>query len=198
MTVQQLERSATKRARGAASGGARADAPGRRAPARFGSTRHVPAGHLPTEHVTSGHLPTERRSRERRSVERSSARRRPPNGRPPSAVLPSVRAVVACPQNRQAGYRLGRWARLTLTSTVVAVALLLATGVVGGDGRSASDAAVVVTAPGDTLWSVAADAAGGSAVGTHIDTLRSLNHLEGWAADAELPVGMTLSVPYVG
>lgn len=131
-------------------------------------------------------------------AERSPARRRPATGRPQSAVLPVLRPVAACSPTRQVGYRLGRWARLTLTSTVVVLGLLFATGALGGDGRSASDAAVVVVGSGDTLWSVAADAAGGSAVGTRIDTIRDLNHLEGWAADAVLPVGMTLFVPYVG
>lgn len=153
---------------------------------------------LPRNPADSGVRVPARLPAERRPAERTPARRRPPAGWVPSAALPIARPVAACSPTRRAGYRLGRWARLTLTLTVLVLGLLLATGALGGDGRSASDAAVVVVGSGDTLWSVAAHAAGGPAVGTRIDTIRALNHLEGWAADAELPVGMTLSVPYTG
>lgn len=131
-------------------------------------------------------------------VERAPARRRPAPGHPRSVDVPVLRPVAVCPQPRAGGYRLGRWARLTITMTVLALGLLFVTGALGAEGRVATDAAVVVVGAGETLWSVAADAAGGPAVGTRVESIRALNDLDGWAADAVLPAGMSLLVPAFG
>jgi len=87
---------------------------------------------------------------------------------------------------------MGRWARLTLTVTVLAAAVVIAVSLTAG---SAPAALVDVTvAPGDTLWSIATQAAPARDPRDVIDEIRELNNLPG----SVLPVGVVLRVPASG
>jgi LysM repeat protein len=87
------------------------------------------------------------------------------------------------------GYRIGRWARLALTVTVLTAIVVLTLTVTAG---SASSTLVDVTVgPGDTLWSIAATAAPDRDPRAVIDEIRQLNTVP----DDVLPVGVVLRVP---
>jgi nucleoid-associated protein YgaU len=120
-------------------------------------------------------------------------RRRPApvGGRPaPSDVRVAVPGVASVgPQRRRptattAGFRLTRRARrlaVVLTLAVgVAIGSWLGPLIAGGDGdlRLAGVQSVVVQ-PGDTLWSIAADAAGAGDVRAAVDRIQELNGLQG-------------------
>jgi nucleoid-associated protein YgaU len=119
-------------------------------------------------------------------------------------VPPGVRAAVpgrspAGPRRRRpapAGFRLTRRARrlaavLTLASGV-AIGSWLGPLIAGGDGdlRLAGVQSVVVQ-PGDTLWSIATDAAGTADVRAVVDRIQELNDLQG----AVLIPGQVLELP---
>lgn len=124
---------------------------------------------------------------------RTVARRRPAAA--PLTVRPAV-GQVGCGPTRDAGYRLGRWARLSLTVAVVVSALLIGTGVVSLGGTSTGPAATaeVSVLPGDTLWSIAGRAAPNADTAAVVERIRELNELPS-TASAVLPVGMVLLVP---
>jgi LysM repeat protein len=87
------------------------------------------------------------------------------------------------------GYRLGRWARLMLTATVLAAAV-----VVGVALLTTSPPATLVdvtVAPGDTLWSIANAAAPDRDPRVVIEEIRQLNDVPG----DTLPIGVVLRVP---
>ena len=84
---------------------------------------------------------------------------------------------------------MGRWARLTLTVTVLAAIVVVVVTLTAG---SAPQAMVDVTvAPGDTLWSIATQAAPDRDPRDVIDDIRRLNDMPGDV----LPIGVVLRVP---
>lgn len=90
------------------------------------------------------------------------------------------------------GYRMGRWARLTLTMTALAAVVVIAASLTAG---SAPGALVDVTvSPGDTLWSIATRAAPDRDPRAVIQEIRHLNDVSGTV----LPVGVVLRVPASG
>lgn len=87
------------------------------------------------------------------------------------------------------GYRMSRWARLAITVTVLAAAVVLTVSLTAG---SAPARLVDVTVgPGDTLWSIATGAAPDRDPRAVIDEIRELNDVPGTV----LPVGVVLRVP---
>lgn len=95
-----------------------------------------------------------------------------------------------------AGYRLGRWARLSITLTVLLVGLLFATGALPvGSGQDPTAIAHVTVHPGDTLWSIAGAAMPGTDTGAVVERIRDLNGLDALGPGAVLPVGLELAVP---
>lgn len=122
----------------------------------------------------------------------------PADRRPPSSVVaqrPMVPAAARarCEQTRQdPGFRLGRWARLTITASVLVVGLLFATGALPVGSPPAVATQSVTVHAGDTLWSIARSAAPGQDVRLVVDRIRDLNGLT--QLDA-LPDGMVLVVP---
>jgi hypothetical protein len=112
--------------------------------------------------------------------------------RPPVA-LPTyapARAVAAeCPTPAAGpGYRLGRWARLALTVTTLAAAILLITSLLPASSEALHSYTV---RPGDTLWSIATATAGESDPAGFVARVRALNDL----GDQPLVAGMQLQVP---
>lgn len=87
------------------------------------------------------------------------------------------------------GYRMGRWARLTLTLTALTAVAVVTLSLTAGSGSTAM--VDVTVAPGDTLWSIAARAAPDRDPRGVIDEIRQLNDLPGTV----LPVGVVLRVP---
>jgi hypothetical protein len=84
---------------------------------------------------------------------------------------------------------MGRWARLTLTVTVLAAVIVVVASLTAS---SAARTLVDVTVtPGDTLWSIAAAAAPDRDPRDVIDEIRELNDMPGGV----LPVGVVLRVP---
>jgi nucleoid-associated protein YgaU len=109
-----------------------------------------------------------------------------------SPVTPGRRRTAAAP----AGFRLTRRARrlaavLTLAAGV-AIGSWLGPLISGGDGdlRLAGVQSVVVQ-PGDTLWSIASEAAGTGDVRAVVDRIQELNGLR----DAVLVPGQVLELP---
>jgi nucleoid-associated protein YgaU len=109
-----------------------------------------------------------------------------------SPVAPRRRRTAAAP----VGFRLTRRARrlavvLTLAAGV-AIGSWLGPLIAGGDGdlRLAGVQSVVVQ-PGDTLWSIAAEAAGTGDVRAVVDRIQALNGLQ----DAVLVPGQVLELP---
>ena len=92
-------------------------------------------------------------------------------------------------QDEVEGYRLGRWARLALTVTVLAAAVVIAVSLMATSGSTAL--VDVTVTPGDTLWSIAAQAAPDRDPRAVIDEIRQLNDVTG----SVLPVGVVLRVP---
>lgn len=128
-------------------------------------------------------------------------RRRGP-GLPSALAEKDVRPVavgrVRCSGARPAavGYRLSRWARLSITLSVVTVGLLLASGALPLGMSSGSSTTVTVTVhPGDTLWSIVGQVAPNSNTGDVVQRVRELNHLDDLGPGAALPVGLDLLVP---
>lgn len=123
-----------------------------------------------------------------RRVMRTVHRRRPPSGlvasRPFAGATP-------CPMVAQgaSGYRMGRWARLTMTLTVLAAGVVVA--ITAATGQSVSATALVTVQGGDSLWSIATQADPDRDPRDVIDEIRTLNHLTGDV----LPIGIVLRVP---
>jgi len=94
-----------------------------------------------------------------------------------------------CPASDDgAGYRLGRWARLSLTLTTLATAVLLVVSLLPASSTGVQS---VTVQPGDTLWSIASAAAGDSDPRGVVEQIRALNGLTG----GPLVEGMQLRVP---
>lgn len=109
--------------------------------------------------------------------------------------LVDTAASVTAPVDRQRadqgpeGYRMGRWARLAVTVVVLAAVVVVTVSLVAG---SAPSRLVDVTVgPGDTLWSIATDAAPNRDPRAVIDEIQELNNVPGTV----LPVGVVLRVP---
>lgn len=131
--------------------------------------------------------------------------RRGPVGRPgtrqATAVLPVPRATVGCAgavggPTLERGYRMGRWARLTVTLSVVATGLIV---LFGGSANSTQGTIEIVSTPGQTVWSIARGEAGSGssaqAVGALADQVRALNGLEATGLNEVLTPGLVLQVP---
>ncbi len=117
------------------------------------------------------------RARKRAALDRPDAR--------------AVRSTVVI-QGQSEGYRMSRWARLTLTLTVLAAAAVVTVSLVVGSIGSAPRAMVDVTVgPGDTLWSIATEAAPDRDPRDVIEEIKALNDVPG----SVLPVGVVLRVP---
>ena len=128
-------------------------------------------GELPAEGPADRSVDHVHRRRPRRTQaariarERDLARRRrrrqglasgvgPAAGWSPGATSP--RRVVE-PVERE-GYRIGRWARLSLTVLALAALALFAARLIAGLSAGAVEPVDVTVRPGDTLWSIATEA----------------------------------------
>ena len=90
------------------------------------------------------------------------------------------------------GYRLGRWARLALTLTVVAAAaVVIGLLAAGPEPQVLVD---VTVGPGDSLWSIASETAPTRDPRAVIEEIREIN---GVTSDV-LPIGVVLRVPAAG
>jgi len=90
------------------------------------------------------------------------------------------------------GYRMGRWARLALTMTVIAAAaVVIGFLVVGPAPQTLVD---VTVGPGDSLWSIASQTAPDRDPRAVIEEIRELNGMTGDV----LPIGVVLRVPAAG
>ena len=112
------------------------------------------------------------------------------------AVQTTTEVVAAAPtesasviRSAPEGYRIGRWARLTLTITVLAATVVVVASLIAPAGPQAL--VDVTVAPGDTLWSIATEAAPDRDPRDVIDEIRQLNDMGSGA----LPVGVVLRVP---
>lgn len=93
---------------------------------------------------------------------------------------------------RPAGYRMGRWARLAVTTTVLVAAALLTVSLLSGQApRRMVD---VTVGPGDTLWSIATVQAPDRDPRAVISEIEQLNGLD----SSVLQVGVVLRVPAEG
>lgn len=149
-------------------------------------------------------IPSTERQRSLRVFDRPvPERRRPrmPARRGPASGLvglpPMVRATPAapCAEQRESRYRLGRWARLTITLSVVVLALLFVTGALPAATVEPPATSQVTVHSGDTLFSIADDAVSGGELGPMVEQIRRLNGLDDLAAGVQLPAGLVLVVP---
>jgi LysM repeat protein len=123
---------------------------------------------------------------ERAGVNR--ARKRLALDRPATRAVPSTAVDVG----QGEGYRMSRWARLTLTLTALAaVAVVTVSLVVGSVGSAPRTLVDVTVGPGDTLWSIATQAAPDRDPRDVIEEIKVLNDVPG----SVLPVGVVLRVP---
>lgn len=140
-----------------------------------------------------GPTPPNRTDAERPGAERPGADGRvgPRSG---ATTLTPRRTVVsagqACPRPEQP-YRMGRWARLATTATVLVVGVLAGWSVLAGGAPVVQD---VVVQSGDTLRSIAASAQPGTEVDAVVLQILELNTLAG---QEPLP-GQILQVPVQG
>ena len=88
-------------------------------------------------------------------------------------------------------YRIGRWGRLTLTVLVLATLALIGTRLIAGLTAGVVEPVDVTVRPGDTLWSIAAQAAPDRDPRAVIDEIRELNQVTGDL----VRVGEVLRVP---
>ena len=101
----------------------------------------------------------------------------------------SVRRVVE-PIEPDA-YRIGRWGRLTLTVLALATLALVVTRLVAALSAGTAEPVDVTVRPGDSLWSIAAQAAPDRDPRAVIDEIRELNRVTGDV----VRVGEVLRVP---
>lgn len=120
---------------------------------------------------------------------RSAARRRPPSGM--VAAGSAQPALQPCVQVRpDQGYRMGRRARLAMTVTVAAAAVVAVASLLGTPG-SATEVRPVTVEAGDTLWSIARENAPGDDPRAVVYAIQQLNGL----GEEPLAVGVRLQVP---
>jgi len=112
------------------------------------------------------------------------ALRRPVRDREAARAVPSV----AADDGRNEGYRMGRWARLALTLAVLAAVAVVTVSLITAAPRAMVD---VTVGPGDTLWSIATQAAPDRDPRDVIEEIKALNDVPGTV----LPVGVVLRVP---
>ena len=95
--------------------------------------------------------------------------------------------------------RLTRRGRLARTLVVLSLTVVMAAGFASQSGAGQVEAStapsyeIVVVAPGETLWSVAAAYASGDVQGL-VNEIREVNNLQGF----DLQAGQKLRVPLVG
>jgi len=114
-----------------------------------------------------------RRRRRRQGL--ASGVGRPAAGRSRGATSP--RRVVELGEHE--GYRIGRWARLALTILALAAVALFAARLIAGLTAGAMEPVDVTVRPGDTLWSIAIEAAPDRDPRAVIDEIRQLNQVSG-------------------
>jgi nucleoid-associated protein YgaU len=138
---------------------------------------------LPTDSdASTGMLPATRRATLPALPSSPTRRRRVPTPAPVPAECTGARP--------DAGYRMGRWARLAMTLTVAAAAAVAISLWLAAPGAAPAVELVTVES-GDTLWSIAVEYRPGSDPGSMVDDIAALNGLDGGA----LRVGSTLQVP---
>ncbi len=131
---------------------------------------------------------------ERVAPSRRARRRRLEGDRGPGTgtvgVSPGLAPAVACePADDPVGYRFGRWARLALTLTVVATAVVVAVAL--WPAATPQRLVDVTVGPGDTLWGIAGEVAPDRDPRAVIAEIEELNGL----TSAALRVGVVLRVP---
>ena len=89
------------------------------------------------------------------------------------------------------GYRIGRWGRLTLTVLALATLALVAARLIAALSAGVAEPVDVTVRPGDSLWSIAAQAAPDRDPRAVIDEIRELNRVTGDV----VRVGEVLRVP---
>jgi LysM repeat protein len=105
-------------------------------------------------------------------------------------------SLQANPSGRQSAVRLSRRGRLARTLVVLSLTVVMAAGFASQSGAGQVEAStapsyeIVVVAPGETLWSVAAAYASGDVQGL-INEIREVNNLKGY----DLQAGQKLRVP---
>ncbi len=106
----------------------------------------------------------------------------------PTRAVPAPE-VLGKEEPEGVGYRMSRWARLSLTVTVLATAVVVVAALTAGPpSRRLVD---VTVAPGDSLWSIAASSAPDRDPRAVIEEIKQLNDVSGDI----LPVGVVLRVP---
>ena len=102
----------------------------------------------------------------------------------------------ANPSGRQTAIKLSRRGRLARTLVVLSLTVVMAAGFASQSGAGQVEAStapsyeIVVVAPGETLWSVAAAYASGDVQGL-VNEIREVNNLKGY----DLQAGQKLRVP---
>jgi LysM repeat protein len=105
-------------------------------------------------------------------------------------------SLQANPSGRQSAVRLSRRGRLARTCVVLSLTVVMAAGFASQSGAGQVEAGtapsyeIVVVAPGETLWSVAAAYASGDVQGL-INEIREVNNLKGY----DLQAGQKLRIP---
>ena len=105
----------------------------------------------------------------------------------------------ANPSGRQTAIKLSRRGRLARTLVVLSLTVVMAAGFASQSGAGQVEAStapsyeIVVVAPGETLWSVAAAYASGDVQGL-VNEIREVNNLKGF----DLQAGQKLRVPLAG
>jgi hypothetical protein len=176
--------------------GTDADVPaGGHGPAAGGPVAGGPAAGGPAS--DGGRRRPRRTAAARLARERELARRRRRRqgrvlvGRAPerASAVASTRRVVE--SGEAEGYRIGRWSRLTLTVLMLATLALIGARLVAGLTAGMVAPVDVTVLPGDTLWSIAAQAAPDRDPRAVIEEIRRLNQVSGDV----VRVGEVLRVP---
>lgn len=151
--------------------------------ARATAAARVGAGSL----SRAGHLGRTRPDVRRRA--RVSGRQRPVTA--PISVTYGQHVAAGCaePAVESPGYWMGRWARLSVTASVlVAGLILLITSLVGSSEMVLQQFTV---SSGDTLWSIAESIAPSADADDVVEQIIAVNQL----ASLDLPIGMVLQIP---